>query len=627
MKLTNKGLNNRTSTFLLVAIIFLGFIIRLIHGLSYGFANDELSALSRLNFNNLHDLIINGIAVDAHPAFVQMFLFYWTKIFGTGLFAVRLPFILAGTIVIWVTYKTARFWSDNTSSLIAASIISFSGYPILYSELARPYAFGMLFSTLTLYFFSRIFIGKKNSLKNFAGFSICVLASMYTHYFSLFVSGLIYASGLFFLNKKTIRNYLFSFFIILILYLPYLPIFLQQISYKGVGGPGGWLGAPGSTWLWDYFIYIFNGSYLLTFVMGIGLIITLINIFQTKYYRFFLLPAWFLIVFLFGYIYSIVVNPILQFSILLFIYPALIIFISDGLGRLNKVLPATLTIVLIALTTFATTDKSGFFKKQHFGQFDGLVNDFIEWTNDYPKDNTLSIIDVNNEYYIDYYLTPGGLRPDILQLENPFNKKLFLNRINDPDTRYLIFGWSTKAPRPEIYSAIHDHFPVVIEDRIYFNSRITLFARENTSVKSSIPQWNIFIEKKQLDESEAFINQEVEWGSSIKINNIELPDSLNLKIEAKAILSSTDTVKSILVVDALLENGEKLWRGISLSDYFLKDSIYPAYCSQSLPDHTSKIKELKVYIWNNKKQGFNVHELSVKIIIDKEQEVYHHHFY
>ena len=162
MKLTNKGLNNRTSTFLLVAIIFLGFIIRLIHGLSCGFANDELSALSRLNFNNLHDLIINGIAVDAHPAFVQMFLFYWTKIFGTGLFAVRLPFILAGTIVIWVTYKTARFWSDNTSSLIAASIISFSGYPILYSELARPYAFGMLFSTLTLYF-SVVFLSEKKT--------------------------------------------------------------------------------------------------------------------------------------------------------------------------------------------------------------------------------------------------------------------------------------------------------------------------------------------------------------------------------------------------------------------------------------------------------------------------------
>jgi len=46
---------------ILGVILFLGLLIRLYHFNTFSLSNDELSAIYRLNFNNLHDLIIGGV--------------------------------------------------------------------------------------------------------------------------------------------------------------------------------------------------------------------------------------------------------------------------------------------------------------------------------------------------------------------------------------------------------------------------------------------------------------------------------------------------------------------------------------------------------------------------------------
>ena len=257
MKLRVKEKNNRISEYLLRGLLILTFLIRLIHGLSYGFSNDELSALARLQYSTLDDIINKGVAVDFHPALVQVFLYYWTKLFGTSIFAVRLPFILAGTVSVWVIYKAGIVWFNRTSGAIASVFIALLGYTILYSEIARPYSFGLLFSTLTLYYWGLIFVRKKTSWKNYILLGLWVLLSMYTHYFSFFVSGIMFAFGIFFLDRTTIKKYLMAAFFIVVLYLPFLPVFIEQVSRSGVGGSDGWLGKPTSDWLWLYIYYVF----------------------------------------------------------------------------------------------------------------------------------------------------------------------------------------------------------------------------------------------------------------------------------------------------------------------------------------------------------------------------------
>ncbi|RLD26213.1 MAG: hypothetical protein DRI54_03280, partial [Bacteroidetes bacterium] len=468
MKLLVKEKNKRNKEFLLGGALLIAFLIRLIHGTSYGFSNDELSALARIRYSTFNELIYKGVAVDFHPALVQVFLYFWAKVFGTSLLAVRLPFILAGTVSIWVTYKAGITWFNRTSGAIAGVFIAFLGYTIMYSEIARPYSFGMLFSALTLYYWGIIFIRKKQSWRNFMLFGVWVLLSMYTHYYSFFVSGLMFGSGIFFLNRSSFKKYIVAALLIILLYLPFLPVFMEQVSRGGIGGPDGWLGKPTSDWLWLYTQHVFNNSYLLLLIAVFGIIISTLTIFKIRFYKALLLPSWFFISFLFGYLYSLQVNPILQFSVLIFCLPGLILYIAFGLTSLNKVLPPFLTILMIGLFVFATTDRSGFFKKQLFSPFQEPANDFKEWASEIPQSQTFSIIDVFDPYYINYYLTETNLRPNAFLLDDPETWSSFIKVLNDPDIEYFIYGWSAKLPYPEIYTAINQSFPYILDDRFYF---------------------------------------------------------------------------------------------------------------------------------------------------------------
>lgn len=627
MKLHVKEKNNRSTEYLIAGVLLLALLIRLIHGLSYGFSNDELSALARLQYNSLSEIITKGVAVDFHPALVQIFLYFWTKMFGTSLFAVRLPFIIAGTVSVWVIYKAGITWFNRTSGKISAVFIAFLGYTIVYSEIARPYAFGMLFSALTLYYWGLIFIRKKHSWQNFILLGVWVLLSMYAHYYSFFVSGLMFASGIFFINKSTFKKYFTSAIIFIILYLPFLPVFLDQVSRGGVGGSDGWLGKPTSDWLWLYIQYVFNSSYLLIIISVFGIIISTLTTFKIHYYKALLLPFWFLVSFLFGFIYSQNINPVLQYSVLIFCFPGLILFLAYGLTSLNKVLSPFLTVILIGLLVFATTDNSGFFKKQLFSQFEGPANDFKEWSLETQAKNTFSVLDVFDPYYINYYLTDNDPKPDVYLLEKPESWNRFINALNDPDVEYLIYGWSSKMPNPEIYTALEHSFPYIIDDRFYFNSRMTLYARNKPQKTDFIPEVSFFSEFRSINKANQNMEMNKEYGANLNLENIDVPDTIPLKIEAKVSLLSEDSLVGVLVIDALLEDDQKLWRGKNLSLYKNSDSVYYAFTTLAIPDKTKKIKNLKVYIWNKNKEDFKMFNVQVRIKKFLDRQVYETYYF
>ena len=613
MKLHVKEKHKRNAEYLLGSVLVIAFLIRIIHGLSYGFSNDELSALARIRYSTLNEIINKGVAVDFHPALVQVFLYYWTKLFGTSLLAVRLPFILAGTASVWVTYKAGITWFNSTSGAIAGVFIAFLGYTIIYSEIARPYAFGMLFSALTLYYWGLIFIRKKQSWQNFILLGLWVLLSMYTHYYSFFVSGLMYAFGIFFLNRSSFKKYIIAALFIILLYLPFLPVFMEQVGRGGIGGPDGWLGKPTSDWLWLYTQYVFNNSYLLILIVAFGIAISTLSIFKIHFYKALLLPFWFFISFLFGYLYSHHVNPVLQFSVLIFCFPGLILFIAYGLTSFNKILTPFLTVLLIGLLVFATTDRSGFFKKQLFSQFEQPTNDFKEWTTETPQLQTFSIIDVFDPYYFNYYLNESDPKPNAYLLDNPESWNSFISALIDPDIEYLIYGWSAKKPYPEIYTAIKQSFPYTLDDRFYFNSRMTLYARNNQDKLDFIPENTYFSNSKSIENAEQNMKPTMEYGANLNLENIILPDSVPLKIEAKVALSSADSLGGVLVIDAMFDDDQKIWRGKNLSLFKNSDSVYFAYTTLEIPNNTKEIINLKVYIWNNKKENFKVLNVQVQI--------------
>lgn len=616
------------SFYVVIVIVFLGFLIRLIHGLSFGFSNDELSALARLQFNGFFEVIEKGVKVDMHPPLVQIFLYYWTKLFGFALTAVRLPFILAGTAAIWYAFKAGKNWFNAETGIIAAAIIAFTGYPILYGEIARPYAFGLLFSLMSLDGFALIFLKKSSSWRSFILLGAGVLLSMYTHYYAFMFTVVVYGSGLFFIPKKAIKKYFITLGFIFLGYLPYLKTFLVQLGYKGVGGDGGWLGKPEAGWFKNYLLYAFNSNVFELLLIAMGFLFSFVFLIKNKRLLPLLLPAWFLFAFAFGYYYSLLVNPILQYSVMLFAFPAIVLFSAHGLSYLRRFLSPVLMAVLFSMTTFAFTDLSGFFKQQHFSQFDLPAKAFQKWSEEYPPETTFSVFNVSSPYYINYYLAPhSDLRFNLTDIDLKSNRQTFLQALTHPNYQNFIFGWSSKYSGREVYSAIRYFYPFHVLEEDYFNSRLDLFSKSPKSVSSANTSIRMGQEKRMIDGSQIFMNSKHIYSPGITKNSLFIADTLLLNIEAHAVISSEQRVNATLVIQGTYGSGENFWYGKKVSEFKTEDTLYHAFASFPLPSDTVEIKELKVFVWNQNKERFSVYEVGYYLGQNLTHSIYQPHYF
>ena len=98
-------IRNNKDTLLLIFILLLGTILRVYRLQDIPFTHDEFSALFRTRFDNFAELIAQGVRDDGHPAGIQVFLYYWIRLFGEGEVAVKIPFILSGILSIYFIYR------------------------------------------------------------------------------------------------------------------------------------------------------------------------------------------------------------------------------------------------------------------------------------------------------------------------------------------------------------------------------------------------------------------------------------------------------------------------------------------------------------------------------------------
>ncbi|HYG52763.1 MAG TPA: hypothetical protein VD905_17790, partial [Flavobacteriales bacterium] len=65
-------------------VLLVAVLLRIPYIFFTSYTHDELSALIRLDFNSISELISKGVLIDYHPPLVQVFLFGYTKLFGTA---------------------------------------------------------------------------------------------------------------------------------------------------------------------------------------------------------------------------------------------------------------------------------------------------------------------------------------------------------------------------------------------------------------------------------------------------------------------------------------------------------------------------------------------------------------
>jgi len=75
---------------------------------------------------------------EPHSPGWYVMMWFWTKMAGTGLFAIRLPSVLFGVVGVFLTFLFGRLESNAPAALLGAALLAFNGHQIYWSQIARP---------------------------------------------------------------------------------------------------------------------------------------------------------------------------------------------------------------------------------------------------------------------------------------------------------------------------------------------------------------------------------------------------------------------------------------------------------------------------------------------------------
>ncbi|HLG35472.1 MAG TPA: hypothetical protein VI757_11380, partial [Bacteroidia bacterium] len=458
----------------------------------------------------------------------------------------------------------------------------------------------------------------------------------YNHYFSFFFAGIVCATGFLFVSKKNILTYCIACISIALLYLPHLSIFLTQISYnKGVGGPGGWLGKPESSYLFTYIFYMFHYSkifLLLCAAIAVSGMVWKKNLLNSNLWRYRIICLlWFLIPFVAGYFYSVKVNPVLQYSGLIFSFPFLLMFLFSFVSDIKPALK--ISFIVLVLATGITTLVYGrnhyeLFYNQGIHKITAEINSAKQQLG---KDSVDAVINVE-DYFFDYYRKNFPFDAHV-KYESLREAALsgFRKAVSKSQKNYFVFATVSVYPL-ECVQILKEYYPFTVSE---YEGHLTeiiccsknpvktnagdeiIFSSEN-NFTSKISGWN-YDEKKIFTDSisgKRYLRCETldEYGVEFQQPLVELIKSQSNIINVIVNATITDTATSPLLVMTLENGGKSLdWRATKFSDYLKPNEAGNVFLSVRFSDiHIStKNVTLKAYVWNKDHATFSVNNVSV----------------
>lgn len=622
----------KSKQLILLLIILIGFGLRLSVSYTHSYTNDELSAIKRLNFNTFDDLITYGVQVgDMHPAGTQLFMKAWSFFVGTSSFLMRLPFVLLGTAAIWLVFLIGKLFSEKTG-LLAAGIWSFLLFPILQSELARPYSPGLFFTLLSGLFLFRILFIEKVEKKRliiaiYAGLSMT--AAMYTHYFAFLTVAFMGASSLLFMKKSNFKFLLLAGGIAVLLFIPHLNITLYQTSIEGGIQ---WLAKPNAIWLFEFIFFAFNQS--------IFLIISLLLLFIFGFFKpnsvdlkkQSLLLIWFFGIFVVGFILSYIQTPILKFPVMLFPFPFLVIIIAYYLQKIDLKLNYTFPIIISALVLTSTIVEQNPWSKYHFEVFEELHSKATVWRKDIAPNNLAIAMNVNDPFYINFFAKNASDSLNFILDELNYEDELkWKETLDTLQTEYLIFAYSARTTPAYFFSIANHYFPFIKAYQKFNNSGIYLLSKNSTDqniklTSKTIADFPTDTKNWQFN-AKSLVNQQYTLDSDeIYQPQIQLTVTEEMASNKEYINFSLSTIS----IDSFAQftlvitpenkfnkpikdaNGQAIWIGLNLEKALLENN--KAYFSINCPPQVKQNDQLKVYIWNRNKSSMVLDTFKIETI-------------
>lgn len=632
---------------LLIFILCIGVAMRFYNFADWSLTNDELSALSRLQFDSLSSIIENGVRLDdMHPIGVQVFLWFWTKFFGLTPFVVRLPFVILGCLSLGLFYSIAKEWIGVNRALIALAIFACSEFPILYSQLARPYSPGLFFSLLFVFAWTKIIFQNKKSGTAFTKWDLFLIiggvGAMYSHYFSFLFVGLVGLAGLFFIkeNKKRVF-YLLAGAIMFLLYIPNLNVFVTHFSVGGLGGEGGWLGAPGRFAVFEFLFYSLNNDWVLVaYLIIVATAALILNKFQLVNRKIFfislilgLLPV------LIAYFYSVFKNPVFQYSILVFGYPLILIAICSLIDFRNQLVAKSAVVLTLFLFFYSAVFSKKYYSTEQFAVFKELVEDVKKYTDQYSEKNIEYTVNVIKPYYFNYYFDKDDIKPNFVQYrcnDNTTYKELD-SILRSSTKKYFLHAWSNNYHAPELEFRIRKYYPYLIKQDLHFNSGIYFFSKEK-SIEKNISTilfeerndfeknyWNLD-EKLFKTTSDAIsgknvsvVDSTLEYGATYtnSLQQIKLTKNKSLVVELNvqsSQLPASDKLMLVVEIDSP-KRDIKVWRSLQFQPFIKQENQWTTlYYGYKYVEDIKPEDVVKIYVYNPGKYNAQIDDMIIRVL-------------
>ena len=567
--------------------------------LGVSLTHDEASAATRLGFSHFSDLIREGVIPDGHPAGLQLFYWFWVRIFGCSDFSLRLPAFLVGIACIPAAYAAGRVWVNRSCGLFAAAYVAFSQYGMLYGVLARPYGFGQLAALLLTYCWGGYVWRQRTGWKN----SICVVllldACAYLHYFSFLFACLMALAGFLLLPKERLKRYLLVCISAIVLYLPHLPVFLAQFSRKGVGGEDGWLSSPTPSFWLDYPRYLLHFSV----VVAVVTILTVVlygfrnrRSLPCPCRRWLAALALFLAPMLIAYFYSMYVNPVLQYSVLLFSMPMGLIALF---AVLDERLDAGKIVLLIAFSATLLVSlhcRRDFFRLMRDSWYDIAVEKVKELERQYPG-KTACVLRMPQPF-VSYYQDKHHMKLPVLYCpyDSPDVRRI-RTLCRNSDASYIVVSGGVENDR----AVIREVFPYLVSYQPLHPLDLYVYSRD--SVACSAAQKMLGCRNRRFDGMR--VTDADEYVGLFEFPYDSLCGDCFLQTDLTLFFAADDTLSDLLLVQEVWKGDERIdWRSCSMRGFVMPgDSLQQAH----LPDRFDRLfidvrnlddVVLKWYLWN-----------------------------
>lgn len=618
-----------TNQWLLLGIILLGAILRFYNYFDIPYTHDEISALLRTDFENFNDLIEEGVKKnDFHPAGIQVFLYYWVQLVGSSEWIVKLPFTLASIASIYLAYQIGKKWRNETVGLLFAVFSATSQYAIIYGTIARPYASGLFFVLLLVNAFINM-CQSQNFWRNWMLFVLAGTLCAYNHHYSLLVAGLIGILGVFIVPKKLTVKYIFSAVPIFILYLPHLPILSYQMGIGGVGGEEGWLGPPSSHFFWDYIQYLFHYSSWTLLFTGILIVYGFFNTAihsktasetSISYIKFLLISIIvFFVPLALGYYYSIYINPIIQFSILIFSH----LFLYGILfGHFKNLSPLKNGIILsiIAIVNVSTLIYTRQHYKLHYTSIhEKVADDLVAYRKSTPK---LPAVIFGDWGMRKFHSQQNGFEPSYHKFEEFESNNQFIAFLDSikNEYEYFYFGGISQM-HPLLIPLIQNYFPHIKEQKNYNGGSTYLFSKKGgkSLVKHisnySSNQWKLMNPEilKKNENNYYIIDSLQEFGPSITFDLSQTISRPSNFVDIHIPLNPIDSTHEFLIVSQFeLPDTIFQWESSSSKHQLLRGQCKELVHTVRLYDlHEYEAVKLKIILWNITKKRVEFKDIQI----------------